>query len=312
MKILRHVIIATLGLLMVGSSGAEPKTVRLLTIGNSFAENALTYLPQIVESSGQHLVVSKANLGGCTLERHWKHVVIHENDPGAKEGAPYNAGKHSLDELLTKEPWDFITIQQVSYKSHDLSTYHPFIENLCEYIAERAPDARIMAHQIWAYRVDDPRFIPRNEGKEPHTQRVMYEQVRKAYHTIADSRNLGIVPSGDAMYLADTDDTWGYRPDEEFDFEGAKFPSRPNQEHSLHAGWHWRKGTDGERTLKMDGHHASNAGKYLLGCVWFETFYQTSAVKVDFVPEGIDKDYAAFLKKTAHEAVAALEKSREP
>ncbi|MCA9123794.1 MAG: hypothetical protein H6822_00480 [Planctomycetaceae bacterium] len=43
---------------------ADQKTVRLLTIGNSFADNALTYLPQIVHSAGHKLVVGRANLGG--------------------------------------------------------------------------------------------------------------------------------------------------------------------------------------------------------------------------------------------------------
>ena len=62
--------ITLLSVLTGSRARAEQKTVRLLTIGNSFAENALTYLPQIVDSAGHNLVVGRANLGGCTLERH--------------------------------------------------------------------------------------------------------------------------------------------------------------------------------------------------------------------------------------------------
>ena len=48
----------------------------------------------------------------------------------------------------------------------------------------------------------------------------MYQQVRDAYHTIANELNVGILPSGDAMYLADTNRhvlrfasfSTGYRP----------------------------------------------------------------------------------------------------
>lgn len=288
------------------SAVAAPKTVRLLTVGNSFAENALNYLPQLAEAAGHELIVGRANLGGCTLERHWRHAAAFEADASDKEGSPYRGGKRSLSGLLKQDRWDFVTIQQVSYKSHDPATYQPYADKLHRYIRDRAPQARIMAHQIWAYRVDDPRFVPANKGREPHTHQEMYEQVRKAYHALAARLDLGIVPSGDAMYLADTDAEWGYRPDAGFDFKKAKAPSLPKQKHSLHRGWYWRKGKSGERTLKIDGHHAGRAGEYLLGCVWFETFFGESVVENDFVPEGIEGDYARFLRETAHRAVEAL------
>lgn len=282
------------------------KTVRVLTIGNSFAENALTYLPQIVEASGNKLIVGRANLGGCTLERHWKHVAQHEANPDGKNGSPYRGGKYSLKDMLTKDKWDFITIQQVSYKSHDLKTYQPFADNLHAYIKKHAPDAKIMAHQIWAYRIDDPRFKAANKGKEPHTHRMMYDQVRNAYHTLAGRLDLGMLPSGDAMFLADTNRKWGYRIDRDFNFEQANYPNLPDQSRSLHTGWYWRKEKDGSRRLKLDGHHASAAGKYLLGCVWFEAFFGESALTISFSPKVIDVDHAEFLRNSAHRAVLTL------
>ena len=276
----------------------------MLTVGNSFADNALTYLTQIVESGGHKLVVGKANLGGCTLERHWNHVAQFEADPNDDAGSPYRGGKYSLREMLTKEEWDFVTIQQVSYKSHDPKTYQPFADNLHDYIRKYAPDATILVHQIWAYRIDDPRFTPANEGREPHTHAVMYQQVRDAYHALADRLNLRILPSGDAMYRADTDEKWGYRVDRTFDFDNASYPSLPNQTYSLHTGWTWKKQGDGTRALKLDGHHASASGKFLLGCVWYEALFNENVVSNRYLPKGMDPDYAAFLRKTAHQTVS--------
>tara|TARA_R110002096_G_scaffold59069_4_gene148320 strand:+ start:3314 stop:4234 length:921 start_codon:yes stop_codon:yes gene_type:complete len=283
----------------------ESKTVRVLTVGNSFAVNALTYLPDLAEAAGHELIAGRANLGGCTFERHWRHVAAFEKDPESKDGSPYGGGSLSLHDYLKRETWDFVTIQQVSFRSHDLSTYYPYARDLYNYIKDRAPDAKILAHQIWAYRVDDPRFVPKNKGKEPSTQEEMYRQVREAYHTLAAELELdGIIPSGDAMFMADTDPKWGYKPDADFDFEDAEAPARPNQDHSLHAGWYWKKGDDGTKKLRIDGHHASNAGKYLLGCVWFEVLFGESVVENSFVPKDFDPDYARFLRQTAHDAVA--------
>ena len=283
---------------------AAPKTVRLLTVGNSFADNALTYLPQLVEAAGHRLIVGRANLGGCTLERHWRHASAFEADPESTEGSPYGGGKYSLADLLKKDRWDFITIQQVSYQSHDPATFKPYADKLYRYISERVPRAEILMHQIWAYRVDDPRFGPENKGKEPHTQVMMFQQVRETYLSVAARLGIDIIPSGDAMYRADTDLKWGFRPEAGFDPEKIKYPTLPKQKHSLHAGWSWRKQKSGGRELTMDGHHASEAGKYLLGCVWFETFFGESAADLRFAPTGMAADYASFLRHTSHLAVA--------
>ena len=291
--------------LLAFTAHLESKTVRVLTVGNSFADNSLTYLPAISEAAGHKLVVGKANLGGCSFERHWNHLAAYLKNPESKDGSPYSGGKSSLKDLLAKDQWDFVTIQQVSWRSHDLATYYPFARDLKNYIEQQAPNARILAHQIWAYRVDDPRFVPENEGKEPHTQQLMYTQVRQAYHTLAKELGLdGIIPSGDAMFLADTDLKWGYKPDTAFDIENGTYPALPGQGHSLHAGWSWRKKDGGTPTLNMDGHHASTAGKYLLGCVWFEVLFGDDVTGNPYIPRGFDPCYAQFLQATAHKAVA--------
>ncbi len=299
-------VVLICSLLLTGIAHAEPNTVRVLTIGNSFADNALTYLPKLAEAAGNKLVYAKANLGGCTMKRHWDHVEKYEADHSDKAGSPYGSGRSSLAQQLTKDTWDVVTIQQVSYHSHDLGSYRPYARNLHDYIREHAPQARALLHQIWAYRVDDPWFKPENEGRAPHTQQVMYEQVRANYHTIAKELGIDILPSGDAMYLADRDPEWGFKPDTTFDFGNAAKPDLPDQTHSLHTGYSWRKQKDGSFRLGMDGHHASQAGKYLIGCVWFEVLFGQSVIENPYVPKGIDADYARFLQETAHRSVTEL------
>jgi hypothetical protein len=130
----------------------------------------------------------------------------------------------------------------------------------------------------------------------------MYDGLSRAYRTIAKELGVRRIPVGDAFYAADTDPTWGYKPDARFDPMAAKPPALPDQAHSLHVGWQWVT-ADGKAALRMDGHHAGPAGEYLGGLVFYEFLFETSPVGNTFRPAGVDADYAAFLQETAHTAV---------
>ncbi len=69
-----------LALLLVFNSGyaqsgraaaGKTDTLRLFLIGNSFSQNAARFLPQLAEEGGHPLVIGRAEIGGCTLQKHW-------------------------------------------------------------------------------------------------------------------------------------------------------------------------------------------------------------------------------------------------
>jgi hypothetical protein len=283
---------------------AEGKTVRILTIGNSFSRNATNHLDDLAKAGGHTLIHRPIVVGGASLELHATRAQKHEDDPADKAGL-YTNGRSLKDELLA-EKWDYVTIQQASIKSHDPATYQPFAKWLADEIAQHAPTAKLLFHQTWAYRVDDPRFTkPSGKPGEPRTQEEMYRGLTNAYRSFAADLGAGLLPVGDAFFLADTDATWGFKPDKTFDPRLAKAPSLPHQTHSLHVGWRWVKPKEGgEPKLTMDGHHANSAGEYLGACVWYEVLFGESAVGNPYVPAGIAPDYARFLQETAHRAVA--------
>ena len=165
----------------------------------------------------------------------------------------------------------------------------------------------MLVHQTWAYRCDDPRFAAaKPKPGEPATREAMYQSLTAAYRTIAAELGAPIIPVGDAFNLADSDPKWGYRPDTTFDAKTAQAPALPDQTHSLHAGWQWKKQKDGRQTLGIDGHHANSAGEYLGACVFYEVLFHESVVGNTFVPSGLEPAYARFLQETAHRAVVAL------
>lgn len=279
------------------------KTVRLFTIGNSFSGNATRFLPSLVKAAGHTLVMRTASVGGAPMSLHWGKVEAHEKDP--QDPAGLYGSKKGLAEELQAEKWDFVTIQQASIKSHDLETYRPYAGKLRDFIQAKAPGAELLIHQTWAYRVDDKRFAGPAKAGEPASREEMHRLLTSAYRTIATELGAKVIPVGDAFDLADRDPKWGYRPDGAFDPKQAKSPALPDQSHSLHVGWRWVSAKEGP-SLQMDGHHASDAGQYLGACVFYEVLFHESVVDNPFVPQGLDGDYARFLRETAHRAVEAF------
>ena len=280
------------------------KTVRLLTVGNSFSRNATHHLDDLAKGAGNVLVHQPIVVGGASLELHATRAAAYEKDPQSTNGLYSN--KQSLKQMLVAQPWDFVTIQQASIKSHDLATYRPFAKQLHDYIKQHAPKAEVLIHQTWAYRVDDPRFaVTAPKAGEPATQAEMYRMLTSAYTTIAAELGTRRIPVGDAFFLADTDPKWGYQRDAKYDFKNKEQTVLPDQTHSLHVGWRFTKGKDGKTAPGMDGHHANMAGEYLGACVWYEILFHESVVGNSFVAPGLDKAYGRFLQETAHKAVLA-------
>lgn len=282
---------------------AAGKTVKLLTVGNSFSANTTHYLGDLATASGNKLVHRPLVVGGAAFDIHWTKVEKFEADPKDKAGQ-YSGGR-GLRQELEAEKFDYITIQQSSIKSHDLATYEPYARQLRDYIKKYAPASEILIHETWPYRVDDPRFSPKEpKAGEPKTQAEMYEGLRNAYRTTAKELGLRLLPVGDAFNIANTDSAWGYKPIAAVKMSDFKFPDVPPQVHSLNKGYAWKADpATGEQKFGMDGHHANMAGEYLGACVWFEVLFDQSVVGNTYRPPGLSAEDAAYLQKTAHRAV---------
>jgi hypothetical protein len=288
-------------LLTLSVVAGEPKTVRILTIGNSFSANATHYLKDLAQAGGHTLIHNSLVIGGSSFQ-------VHADKTKAEGKARLYSNGKDLIANLTADRWDYVTIQQASIKSHDYGTYQPHAGFLRDLIVKHAPQAKLLIHQTWAYRVDDPRFaVKAPKPGEPKTQEEMYRGLTAAYERLAAEFDAKIIPVGDAFFRADTDAKWGFKPDPKpFDAKTAKQPELPIQTHSLHVGWCWAKSKDGKKTtLGMDGHHANLAGEYLGACVWYEVLFGESPVGLAFIPKGLDAEFARFLQETAHQAVVA-------
>lgn len=302
-------IIATAGLIVSTVHGAEQKnsetkTVRLLTVGNSFSRNATRFLDQLATASGHQLIHHPIVVGGASMELHATKAMKHQANPDDPQGK-YTDGT-SLRERLAEQPWDVVTIQQASRLSPNVSTYRPFATQLRDQVRLYAPQSHLLIHETWAYREDDPWFVtPSQHSGNPVTQDEMFQKLHAAYFAIAGELEAGIIPVGDAFHLATQEQRWSYHPDTTFHFNNARFPELPDQQHSLHVGWRWST-QKGGKALTIDGHHANAAGEYLGSCVFYEVLFEEDVTKNSFVPENLDPEFASFLRKTAHRAVVEM------
>ena len=162
--------------------------MKLLTIGNSFADNSTRYIKEIFADRGVDLYVSRANIGGCSLERHWN---------GAANKIPDYPNGKTLDEMIEADEWDYVTIQQASHFSWMVGTYYPYADNLIAYIKEKAPTAEILIQETWAYRADNERLC--NEYKISQSQ--MFNLLKENYTDLALKYGLRILPVGEAFRI---------------------------------------------------------------------------------------------------------------
>ncbi|MFK5922887.1 MAG: DUF4886 domain-containing protein [Verrucomicrobiota bacterium] len=281
------------------------ETVKLLTVGNSFAINATQYLPDLVKSFPDcELLLGAANIGGAPLDKHYKLAIESETDGNIKPyryrkaGSKEKSRKVNLKEILAAEKWDVITIQQYSAYSFKREKFVPYFKNLHDYIKKQVPQARIMVHQTWAYRADDARF-----RKQEFKQADMYRLLTENYRFFAKKSQCAILPSGAAFDLCRKKQQPAFSfPDPDFDYADPVKGSLPKQEGSLNVGWRWSKGK-----FSLDAHHANERGCYLAACVWFEKLFGKDVRQTDFVPDVLQKADAKFLQQIAHETVASFE-----
>ena len=172
--------------------------MKILSIGNSFSQDAQRYLYDLAKKEGVDLKVVNLYIGGCSLATH------HQN---MKEDAPAYLfelnGKStglfvSISQALASDEWDVITLQQASRFSWDYTTYQPYITELADYIRSRCPSAKIYIHETWAYPEGSQSLRDTNVYTKAEQ---MYLDLKDAYRkAFKDINAFDIIPSGSALF----------------------------------------------------------------------------------------------------------------
>lgn len=168
--------------------------MNVLTIGNSFSEDATRYLSQIAKNQGVRLEVCNVCIGGCSLERHYRNMLGDKKDYRLDYNGINTGFFVTLEEALLSREWDVITIQQVSHLSPKKETFYPYITELADYIRTCQPKAKLLLQETWAYE-DGSHRLTVELGYSAHKE--MLADVQASYRQVAENENFdGIIPSG--------------------------------------------------------------------------------------------------------------------
>lgn len=176
------------------------KKINVLSIGNSFSNNAQRYLHNLAKSEGVQMETANLMIGGCSLERHFRNMV------GDKRAYTLEVDGHnaegflvSLQEALTARNWDYVTLQQASHLSYREDSFYPYINRIAEYVRSVCPQAKILIHQTWGYETESPKIF--EHGYRTYDE--IFLDVKKCYDkAAAEIKADGILPCGTAFQYA--------------------------------------------------------------------------------------------------------------
>lgn len=242
--------------------------MKILSIGNSFSEDAQRWLHSLAKLEGVDISVANLYIGGCSLETHWKNEK--ENNPFYDYQLNGNDAteKISIDEALHRDNWNIVTLQQVSDLSGITESYEPYISDLYAKVKATLPDAEIRLHRTWAYEVDTEHPGFANYGCN---QKEMHRKILSATSEIAEKLNVKIIPTGDIIqHLREKSPCFDYK--------------------------------NGGVSLCRDGYHLTyDIGRFAAAAVWFVSLTGQKITVAEF--EDFDKKLLSEIIKAVNSLI---------
>lgn len=240
--------------------------LNVLSIGNSFSQDAQRYVHQIARADKEEVNVYNLFIGGCPIDAHFRNMLSGERCYYLQVNGHNIGFKASLQEALLNREWDVITIQQASRFSFDYEKYQPYLNKVTDYVRECAPKAKLLFHQTWAYGKDSKSY---QEFLQNETPESMLAKIKDAAEQAAkDMRADGIIPGGEVLMAL------------------------------LHNGV--------EQVHRDNHHASLGLGRYALGLVWYGILTGKPVLENTFsdFDEEVSEEHVALAKKCATELLA--------
>jgi len=185
--------------------------LKVLMIGNSYADDAINYAHEIAKSAGipeENILIADIYIGGCSLATHWDNAQSNAavyrfglEQEGWFDGNSYQ--NWTMEQAIKYADWDFITLQQNSGNS-GISSSYACLQNLMDYILNTAtnPNVKLVWHQTWAYAQSTA-----NQAFSSYqsNQMTMYNAIASCLQTEVLTKDFAaVIPNGVAIQNART------------------------------------------------------------------------------------------------------------
>lgn len=187
------------------------KSFKVLSIGNSFSEDAHKYLFDIAKSANvdeSKIVIANMYIGGAELKLHVDNLNGDRNVYTYQkyvDSTMTSANGKKLSEAIKAEDWDVITFQQASHDSGMTEKYGDYLTTLTNWAKKEAtnPNVVIGWHMTWAYDQSSTHSGFNNYNKD---QKTMFNMIIEAMEKkVFSNPNMSFyIPSGVAVQNART------------------------------------------------------------------------------------------------------------
>ncbi len=167
--------------------------MKILSIGNSYSQDAQRYLHELALSEGDSFKTINMMIGGCTLERHYRNMLSGKPAYNLEMNGYATGFTVSLQDALASDCFDVITVQQQSSNSANYDTFQPYLHEILSFVRKYQPKARIYLHQTWAY--ENTEVTMKKFGYICPEE--MFAKVKASYDkAVKDEGVDGVMPSG--------------------------------------------------------------------------------------------------------------------
>ena len=174
--------------------------MKILSIGNSFSQDAQRYLHRIALHEGVKLKTVNLYIGGCPLRTHYLNILDDKAAYDFQFNGESTGLKVSIRQVLASDNWDYITLQQASHDSANFDSYTPYLEEVADYVRMYCPKAKLLIHQTWAYETGSMKLANQERFA---TDAEMFTAVEEAYNKAFELIEAdGLIPAGKAMLTA--------------------------------------------------------------------------------------------------------------
>ena len=187
-------------------------TLKVLMIGNSYADDTRYYVPWMAEALDfEEVIIGSLYIGGCSVKTHYLNTVdnLAAYDFRCYENNRWNdfvggeGTKQTMEYAIKYQDWDYITIQQASVDSGKADTYNSDLDNLVSYVKKTATkkDVRLVWNMTWAYREGYSVLSEYNQS-----QLYMYNSIASAVQERIETNPAFevVLPAGTAVQNART------------------------------------------------------------------------------------------------------------